>query len=80
MTAERQIGLDPLLQRLQAQFLQAQPLDPRERLARELDERRTAPEVEGVPELVRCAGGITPRLVKQSPEARQVEPRGLDFE
>ena len=57
-----------------------EPLDPRERLVGELGERRTATEVEGVSELVGCAGGVTPRLVKQSPEARQVELRGLDFE
>ena len=81
MPPERQVGLDPLLERLQAQLLQAQALDAGERLARELGERRTAPESERVLELVgRDVGGLTPCLIEQTSEAVQVEPLEVELE
>ena len=46
VAAERQVGLDPLLERRQPQILEPAALDPRERLLAELGQRRAAPQPE----------------------------------
>ncbi len=51
--AERHFGLDPFLERRQAQLLEPGPLAPGERRGRELRERRPAPEPERLPQAVR---------------------------
>ena len=46
VAAEREVGLDPLLERRQPQLLEPRRLDPRERLVVELGQRRPAPQRE----------------------------------
>jgi hypothetical protein len=50
MTAEREIGVDALLQRGHAQLVEPGDLGPRERVVREVDEHRAAPERERLAE------------------------------
>ena len=45
VAAERKVGLDALLERAQAQLVEASGLGPRERLGDELGERGAAPEL-----------------------------------
>ncbi len=55
VTAEREVGLDPLLERRQPQILQPPGLDPRERLLAELRQRRPAPQAERLAQQARRA-------------------------
>jgi hypothetical protein len=50
VSAERKVGLDPLLERLKTQFLQTRDLALRERLVAEIGERLAAEERERVPQ------------------------------
>ena len=44
--AEREVGLDPPLERLQAELFESEDLRLRERFVREVGKRRPAPEIE----------------------------------
>ncbi len=83
--AEGEIGLDPLLERGEAQLLEARDFRLRERLVREVGERVPAPQIEGVVEQFgggrRISGGGRPRsLAELMLEALRVEPVRLDPE
>ena len=76
--AEREVGLDPLLERREPQLLE--PLDgrARERLVGEVGERRPAPELERLAEQRGRRAGVVARarplgLRRQALEAREVE-------
>ena len=55
MAAEREVGLDPLLERRQPQILEPSRLDARERLVGELGQRRPAPQGERLAQQARRA-------------------------
>src|SRR6266700_4474441 len=85
MPADRQLRLEPLLDRRQAQL--AEPRDPRlrERLVRKVGERGTAPEAERAAEQI--DGRLRPsalererRLLRPAFEAVEVETVGRDAE
>ena len=75
---QRQIGLDPLLERGEAKFVEPRDLGLRERLVREVGERRTTPERQADAQRL---GGLCRSVVGQRPpsviegalEAVQVE-------
>ena len=82
VAAEREIGLDPLLERRQPQILQPPGLDPRERLLGELGQRRPAPQ-RRAPRAAgsRAAPGSAPRASRDEPlEPQQVDRLRLDLE
>ena len=58
VAAEREVGLDPLLERRQPELLEPAGLDPRERLLAELGQRRPAPEGERLAQQARRAAGV----------------------
>lgn len=85
MATEGKVGLDPLLKRRQAKLLEASDLALRERLGREVDERRASPEGQGRPQELRCALGLArgqrfSAFGDQALEAAEVELRGFDRE
>jgi len=65
MATEREVGFDPLLECRQSELLQPPDLDLRERVVRELRQRRTAPEREPLAQLGRRVVGApgTKRLL-----------------
>ena len=74
MAAEREVGLDPILERRQPQVLEPPDLVLRERLVREVGERRSAPEPERLAEAVGGRGGLfVARLLDERLEAGRVE-------
>jgi hypothetical protein len=70
MAAERQVGLDPPLERAQAQLLEPRDLLASELLIREVGERRTAPEGERLAKEVRGRPGVITR--KRPPAAEEL--------
>ena len=62
MLAERELCVDPLLERCQSQLLQPACLDPRERLVGDVRERGPAPKIKRAVELgqrlVRLPSGV----------------------
>jgi hypothetical protein len=58
VAAERQVGLDALLQHRQLQLLEPRDLDAAERLGGELGQRRAAPAVERLAEQGRRPPGV----------------------
>src|SRR5215204_4329777 len=70
MAAERQVGLDPLLERGQAQLLEPADLLAGEVLIGEVGERRTAPEGERLAQEVR--GRLRIRRPKRPPAAEEL--------
>ena len=71
VAAEREVGLDPFLDRRQAQVLEPSDLCLRERLERELGQRRAAPERE---RLVQRVGGALRRRRRERPTAFGEQP------
>src|SRR5947208_5207396 len=69
MAAERQVGVNPILDDLETQLLETLDLGPRERLVRHVGERRAAPQRERRPKTLRRRPRITG--VKQSPALRR---------
>ena len=59
MTAQREIGVDPILERGGAQLLQTGDVRLRERLVAQVGERRASPEAEGIAQNVRGALRVT---------------------
>ncbi len=85
MAAERQVGVDPVLERIQTRLVEARRLDLRERLVGELAERRAPPERERfVQQLGRAAVLVAserpPSLAGEPAEATRVEPIGIERE
>src|SRR6185369_6686856 len=79
--AERQVGVDPLLQRYQPQILQTPGLRTRERLVGELCERRPPPQRERLAEQARRTSRIgASRLGDEPLEAQQVDRLGIQLE
>ena len=74
--AGSEVGVDPLLQRLQAQFLQPRDLLLRKRLVAELVEGRPLPQGERCAQRLGVAG--RPSFVEQALEHLDVELVGLD--
>ena len=81
VAAEREVGLDPLLQRRQPQILQPAGLDARERLLVELGQRRPAPQRERLAQQPRRARGLgrCARLGDEPLEPLQVDRLRLDL-
>ena len=78
--AQRQVGLDPLLERRQPQLLEPAALDPRERLLAELRQRRAAPQRQRLAQQPRRTLGVgVARLGDEPLEARQVDQLRLDL-
>ncbi len=83
--AERQVGLDPLCQTVEARLLQAADLGPSEGLVAEVRQRRAAPHHQ---RLAQHAGGggrlagcqLPASLCMSERESCRVELRGLDLE
>ena len=74
VAAEREVGLEPPLERLQAKLFETWGLGLRERLVGEVGKRRPAPEVESLAEALRRElGRRRPRLLDERFEAKQVE-------
>ena len=84
VAAEREVGLDPLLERRQPQILQPPGLDSGKRLLAELRQRRPPPERERLAQTADARAGSpaasASRPRKQSLEPPQVELVGLDLE
>jgi hypothetical protein len=81
VAAERQVGLDPLLQCSDAQLLEASAFDLGERLAGELRQRGTAPQFECLAQQPRRSLGVRPPRVADQPlEAEQVDRLGIRAE
>ena len=83
LAPERELGLDPLLPRDQAQLLEPLDVDARERLELEVRERPAAPQALAVPQHPGRAFRVpllerSPPLGQQPLEAVQVELAGLD--
>ena len=83
VAAEREVGLDPLLECGQAQLLEARDLSLREGLGREVRKGRSAPKGEGGPQRLCCAFGLAPgkersTLAEQALETAEVELLGLE--
>ena len=85
MRAQREVGLDPVLDRRQAELLEPADLDVCERVVREIREGRAAPQRERRTQLRRGPGGVAarhrlPRLAQEPLETRGVELVGIDPE
>ena len=79
VAAEREVGIDPQLERGEARSLEALGLRLRENVVGELGERLAAPEAERLAEQPARPGGIGAfRLGDQPLEAEQVELVGVD--
>ena len=74
VATEREVGVDPPLERRQAELFQAEDLRLRERFVREVGERRSAPEVESFAKQScgQLGRGLS-RLLDQQLEAEHVE-------
>ena len=72
--AEREVGLQPQLERGQAQLLQPPDLVARERLVLELRKRRPAPEPEGFAQQLAGRCGVTLPESFASPTQQSLEP------
>ena len=71
---EREIGVEPLLERHQSELIESESLRLSERLVGEIGERRPAPEVESFAQaLCRELGLCASRLLDESLEAKEVE-------
>ena len=78
-TAEGQVGVDALLQGVQTELLEPTDLGLRPRVEGEVEERRSTPEREGLPQLPRRGRRVGPsRLGHEALEAVRVEAAGLD--
>ena len=74
VTAEREVGGDPLLERHQVKLLEPRRLEGRERNLAEIRERRPTPERERLAEHLRSLrGSLSARSVGQRSEALHVE-------
>ena len=73
MAAEREIGLDPLLERREAKLLEADDRGLGELLVGEVRQRRAAPERERLAEL--CRGGLGPPASAIRPGPRRAGAR-----
>ena len=83
--AERQLGLDPLLDRDEPELLQPFRVGAREVLVGDLGQRLSAPECEGRLERLQGIGGLarcvcTSACVEQPLESSRVDRVGLDLE
>lgn len=79
MTAERQIGVDPVLEDTDAQLLQPRDLRLRERFIAQVGEWRAAPEREGLVELVRRLPQLVRRQRLPSQPGQALEPVDIEF-
>ena len=85
MAPEREVGLDPLLERHGAQLLEPSDLGLRERLVEEVGERRPAPERERLAERALGGSGIPalerrPSVLREAGEAVEVDALGCELE
>ena len=85
VAAEREVGVDPLLERREAELLEPDDRGLRERLVGEVGERGAAPERERLAQRRRGrsaspAGAVRLALAEQALEAVQVELLGLELE
>ncbi len=85
MTSERQVGLDPVLERREAQLLESHDGRLGERLVREVGKSRAAPEAQRLAKSACCAPGITRRrsssgVRDESLEAVQIQLVGLELD
>jgi hypothetical protein len=85
VASERKLGVDSLLDRAQAEFLEPLDLTPRERVVGEVRERRAAPERKRRVELRHrglslSAGESAPTVLEEPLEPLGVELRRLDLE
>jgi hypothetical protein len=79
--AEREIGLDPLLERRDVQLHQTSDLRLRERLVREVGERRPTPQRQCLAQHPRSRLGIgIARLCDELLEAPEIDLRRFDVE
>jgi hypothetical protein len=79
MTAERQIGVDPVLEDTDVQLLQPRDLRLRERFIAQVGEWRAAPEREGLAELVRRLPQLVRRQSLSSQPGQALEPVDIEF-
>ncbi len=81
VSAEREVGLDPLLERGEAQVLEPRGLRLRERLVCELRQRRPTPELECLAQELRGMLQVRlPRVRNERLEAQEIERVRLDRE
>ncbi len=82
MPAQLELGVDQLLARRCPQLLESRDLDARERLEREVGERRPAPEAERLAQELRAPLGVSAlgRLRHEPLEAVQIDLLGLDVQ
>jgi hypothetical protein len=83
--AKREVGLDPIRQRLQAQLIQASDLGPGERRKGKVGQRRPTPQPERLPEMRgrgrgRARGQRRPARVEVAPNAVEIQSAGLDLQ
>jgi hypothetical protein len=76
--AEQEIGRDTVLERRDAQLLEADDLRLREREARELGQRGSAPQVEGFAQLRRREDGVAGDERASSLRRQALEPKHVD--
>jgi hypothetical protein len=77
--AERELRLDPLLDRLEPKLLQPPDLRLRERLERQILQCRPTPQRQGGPQLVRPIAPLRPSCVRDEPlEPGEIEPLRVD--
>ena len=85
VTSERQVGLDPVLERREVQLLESHDGRLGERLVREVGKSRAAPEAQRLAKTACCAPGITRRgssssVRDESLEAVQIQLVGLELD
>ena len=79
--AELEVGIDPLLQGIQAELLEPADLALREALQLEVAERRAAPQRERLPQRLGSLPRIlSPRILNEPLEATEIQLLGLDPE
>jgi hypothetical protein len=80
MSTAGELGLDPVLQRVQAKLFETEALDAGEGLLGKFRERRPSPESESLAQSVSRASRVATRLGKKVSETSQVELLWLELE
>ena len=85
VSAEREIGVDPVFERRESKLVEADDLRLRERLPGEIGERGPAPQRERRPQAVGSGSGVTgrkrsPALLAEPNELEEVDALRLDHE